>query len=93
MNEEQSKDSKPMTDRERGRAFLEGFKKMPYNRDRIGQSFIMKQKSTSQNHTENQELTAEEFYKKLGIPNATKKMEGKVRLTLLTGTAPKPPLL
>ena len=42
MNNDQSKDSKPMTDRERGRAFLEGFKKMPYNRDRIGQSFIMK---------------------------------------------------
>ena len=61
MNEEQSKDSKPMTDRERGRAFLEGFKKMPYSRDRIGQSLIMKQKSTSPNHTENQELTTEEF--------------------------------
>ncbi len=42
MNNEQSKDSKPLTDRERGRAFLEGFKKMPYNRDRIGQSFVMK---------------------------------------------------
>ena len=42
MNNDQSKDSKPMTDRERGRAFLEGFKKMPYSRDRIGQSFIMK---------------------------------------------------
>ena len=42
MNEEQSKDSKPMTDRERGRAFLEGFKKLPYSTDRIGQSFIMK---------------------------------------------------
>jgi hypothetical protein len=42
MDEEQSKDSKPMTDRERGRAFLEGFKKMPYSRDRIGQSFVMK---------------------------------------------------
>ena len=42
MNNEQSKDPNPMTDRERGRAFLEGFKKMPYNRDRIGQSFVMK---------------------------------------------------
>ena len=61
MNEEQSKDSKPMTDRERGRAFLEGFKKMPYNRDRIGQSFVMKRKSTAPNQTENQELTTEEF--------------------------------
>ena len=84
MNNEQSKDSKPLTDRERGRAFLEGFKKMPYSRDRIGQSFIMKQKSTSSDQTENQELTTEEFYKKLGIPNATKKMEGKVRLSFST---------
>ena len=42
MNNEQSKDPKPMTDRERGQAFLDGFKKLPYNRDRIGQSFIMK---------------------------------------------------
>jgi hypothetical protein len=42
MNNEQSRDSKPLTDRERGRAFLEGFKKMPYSRDRIGQSFVMK---------------------------------------------------
>ena len=84
MNKEQSKDPKPMTDRERGRAFLEGFKKMPYNRDRIGHSIIMKQKSTSPNQTENQELTTEEFYKKLGIPNATKKMEGKVRLSFST---------
>ena len=98
MNNEQSKDSKPLTDRERGRAFLEGFKKMPYSRDRIGQSFIMKgsprpkdeqsfimkQKSTSPDQTENQELTTEEFYKKLGIPNATKKMEGKVRLSFST---------
>ena len=42
MNNEQSKDSKPLTDRERGRAFLEGFKKLPYSTDRIGQSFIMK---------------------------------------------------
>ena len=84
MNNEQSKDSKPLTDRERGRAFLEGFKKMPYSRDRIGQSFIMKQKSTSPDQTENQELTTEEFYKKLGILNATKKMEGKVRLSFST---------
>jgi len=84
MNNEQSKDSKPLTDRERGRAFLEGFKKMPYSRDRIGQSFIMKQKSTSPDQTENQELTTEEFYKKLGIPNATKKMEGKVRFSFST---------
>lgn len=29
-------------DRERGHEFLEGFKKLPYNRDRIGQSFVMK---------------------------------------------------
>jgi hypothetical protein len=42
MNNEQSKDPKTMTDRERGQAFLDGFKKLPYNRDRIGQSFIMK---------------------------------------------------
>ena len=42
MNNEQSKDPKPMTDRERGQAFLDGFKKMPYSRDRIGQSFVLK---------------------------------------------------
>ena len=84
MNNEQKKDPKTMTDRERGQAFLDGFKKLPYSRDRIGQSFIMKQKSTSPDQTENQELTTEEFYKKLGIPNATKKMEGKVRLSFST---------
>jgi hypothetical protein len=42
------------------------------------------QKSTSPNQTENQELATEEFYKKLGIPNATKMMEGKVRLSFST---------
>ncbi len=42
MNNEQSKDSKPMTDLERGQASLDRFKKLPYNRDRIGQSFVMK---------------------------------------------------
>jgi hypothetical protein len=53
MNEEQSKDSKPMTDRERGRAFLDGFKKLPYNRDRIGQSFVMKAGSRPKDEDEN----------------------------------------
>ena len=84
MKNKRSKNSKPMTALERGQEFLDGFKKMPYSRDRIGQSFIMKQKSTSPDQTENQELTTEEFYKKLGIPNATKKMEGKVRLSFST---------
>ena len=42
MKKEKSKESKPMTDLERGQAFLDGFKKLPYNRDRIGQSFVMK---------------------------------------------------
>jgi hypothetical protein len=31
-----------MTNLERGQAFLDGFKKLPYSTDRIGQSFIMK---------------------------------------------------
>ena len=31
-----------MTDLERGQAFLDGFKKLPYSTDRIGQSFVMK---------------------------------------------------
>jgi len=31
-----------MTALERGQEFLDGFKKLPYNRDRIGQSFVMK---------------------------------------------------
>ena len=30
-----------MTALERGQEFLDGFKKLPYNRDRIGQSFVM----------------------------------------------------
>jgi hypothetical protein len=42
MKKEKSKESKPMTDLERGRAFLDGFKKLPYSTDRIGQSFISK---------------------------------------------------
>ena len=53
MNNEQSKDPKPMTKRERGRAFLEGFKKMPYNRDRIGQSFKMKGSPRPKDEDEN----------------------------------------
>ena len=28
--------------RSKGQEFLEGFKKLPYNTDRIGQSFVMK---------------------------------------------------
>ena len=31
-----------MTALERGQEFLDGFKKLPYSTDRIGQSFIMK---------------------------------------------------
>ena len=42
MNNEQSKDPKLMTDLERGQASLDRFNRLPYNRDRIGQSFIMK---------------------------------------------------
>jgi hypothetical protein len=42
MRKEKSKESKPMTDLERGQAFLDGFKKLPYSTDRIGQSFVMK---------------------------------------------------
>jgi len=53
----------------------------------------MKQKSTSPDQTENQELTTEEFYKKLGIPNATKKMEGKVRLSFSTKPTQKEEVL
>ena len=42
MKKEKSKESKPMTALERGQAFLDGFKKLPYSTDRIGQSFVMK---------------------------------------------------
>jgi len=42
MKNERSKNSKPMTALERGQEFLDGFKKLPYSTDRIGQSFIMK---------------------------------------------------
>ena len=42
MKKEKSKESKPMTDLERGQAFLDGFKKLPYSTDRIGQSFVLK---------------------------------------------------
>ena len=111
MKKEKSKESKPMTALERGQEFLDGFKKLPYSTDRIGQSFVMKasvaskpslkeevlktssnepsdteQKSNSPDQTENQTLTTEEFYKKLGIPNATNEMEGKVRVTITTHT-------
>ena len=47
MKKEKSKESKPMTDLERGQAFLDGFKKLPYSIDRIGQSFVMKVGVTS----------------------------------------------
>jgi hypothetical protein len=42
MKNKRSKNSKPMTALERGQEFLDGFKKLPYSTDRIGQSFIMK---------------------------------------------------
>ncbi len=42
MKKEKSKESKPMTALERGQEFLDGFKKLPYSTDRIGQSFIIK---------------------------------------------------
>jgi hypothetical protein len=42
MKNEKSKESKPTTDLERGQAFLDGFKKLPYSTDRIGQSFVLK---------------------------------------------------
>ena len=42
MKKEKSKESKPMTALERGQEFLDGFKKLPYSTDRIGQSFVMK---------------------------------------------------
>ena len=42
MKSKRSKNSKPMTALERGQEFLDGFKKVPYSTDRIGQSFIMK---------------------------------------------------
>jgi hypothetical protein len=42
MKNEKSKDLKSMTALERGQEFLDGFKKLPYSTDRIGQSFIMK---------------------------------------------------
>ncbi len=42
MKNKRSKNSKPMTDLERGQESLDRFKKLPYSTDRIGQSFIMK---------------------------------------------------
>ena len=42
MKSKRSKNSKPQTALERGQEFLDGFKKLPYSTDRIGQSFIMK---------------------------------------------------
>ena len=42
MKKEKSIESKPMTALERGQEFLDGFKKLPYSTDRIGQSFVMK---------------------------------------------------
>ena len=42
MKSKRSKNSKPMTDLERGQESLDRFKKLPYSTDRIGQSFIMK---------------------------------------------------
>ena len=42
MKSKKSKNSKPQTALERGQEFLDGFKKLPYSTDRIGQSFIIK---------------------------------------------------
>ena len=47
MKKEKSKESKPMTALERGQEFLDGFKKLPYSTDCIGQSFVMKASVTS----------------------------------------------
>ena len=47
MKKEKSKESKPMTALERGQEFLDGFKKLPYSTDRIGQSFVMKASVTA----------------------------------------------
>ena len=42
MKKEKSKYFKSMTALDRGQEFLDGFKKLPYSTDRIGQSFVMK---------------------------------------------------
>ena len=42
MKSKRSKNSKPQTALELGQEFLDGFKKLPYSTDRIGQSFIIK---------------------------------------------------
>lgn len=47
MKKEKSKESKPMTALERGQEFLDGFKRLPYSTDRIGQSFVMKASAAS----------------------------------------------
>ena len=53
MKKEKSKDFKSMTALERGQEFLDGFKKLPYSRDRIGQSFIMKGSPRPKDEDEN----------------------------------------
>jgi hypothetical protein len=55
MKKEKSKDFKSMTALERGQEFLDGFKKLPYSTDRIGQSFIMKA-SVASNPTPKEEV-------------------------------------
>jgi hypothetical protein len=46
MKNETSKATKRLTNLEKGREFLNGFKKLTYNRDRIGQSFVLKLRGT-----------------------------------------------
>jgi len=48
------------------------------------QSSTMKQKSSSPTQTESPRTIMDEFFKKRGIPNATKEMVGKVRLSFST---------
>ena len=56
MKKEKSKESKPMTALERGQEFLDGFKKLPYSTDRIGQSFVMKANVTTAKPTNKKEV-------------------------------------
>ena len=78
MKSKRSKNSKPMTDLERGQESLDRFNKLPYSTDRIGQSFIMKAgPALIQAHKTDlpEDITASES------PSETAKVE-KYRVTL-----------
>lgn len=82
-----SKNSKPQTALEMGQEFLDGFKKLPYSEDRLGQSFVMKATSAGLQANKT-DLPADPT--PVESPSETVKLQ-KYRVTIKPGRSePKP---